>query len=78
MAMYRKVMLKRSTQQSRSMQQGEFRQGGGKLRFRSSHRRRAGGAGFHISHSRPGTWEPPVKDVDRDDLVARRSDGKKR
>jgi hypothetical protein len=75
MAMYRKVMRERSTQQSRGMQQGEFRQGGGRLRFRSSHRR---GAAFRISHSRPGAWEPPVKDVDRDDLVARRSDGKKR
>jgi len=70
-------MRERSTPKARSMQQGEFRQGGGRLRFRSSHHRGLRGA-FRISHSRPGAWEPPVKDVDRDDLVARRSDGKKR
>jgi hypothetical protein len=78
MAMYRKVMRERSTQQSRGMQQSEFKQGSGRIRLRSSHRRGASNQMFRISHSRPGAWEPPVKDVDRDDMVARRSDGKKR
>jgi hypothetical protein len=61
--MYRKVMRERSLQSFRSTGQGPS---GQKLRFRSSHHRIAP---LKISHSRPGAWEPPIKDADRDDIV---------
>ena len=71
--MYRKVMRERSPQGFRSTGYGSH---GPKLRLRSSHHRIAP---LKISHSRPGVWEPPVKDADREDVTPSNArKGKKR
>jgi hypothetical protein len=67
-------MRERSPQGFRSTGYGPS---GQKLRFRSSHHRHAGIAPLKISHSRPGAWEPPVKDADREEIAPARK-GKKR
>jgi hypothetical protein len=73
MAMYRKVMRERLTSSSRGSSTAK---GGGKIRLRSSHRRVSSRA-LRVSHSRPGTWEPPMKDVDREEVIPLRRSGKK-
>jgi len=69
--MYRKVMRERSPQGFRTSVHGPS---GQRLRLRSSHRRIAP---LKISHTRPGAWEPPIKDVDREEIAPARK-GKKR